>query len=182
MVEERAGHRPPLTWAGVKAFLRSWPGWESGPIHLDSVMSNSLETVTSFHRTNEPSTAPRIGLSKFDQLGLERLVVGDASAAVEDARALAEALSRPDRDEVRLRTISRGVAVAKTTVDLLEALLMERLAKRDVEGVELTERVLRATTARLVKLLEAHRLESSQQRRVAVVVTHADEIHIDGVG
>jgi len=143
-------------------------------------MPNSLENVSALRRTDE--TAPRIGLSKFDQLGLERLVSGDPSAAVEHARALAEALSSPGQNEVRLRTIARGIAVAKTTVDLLDALLLERLAKRDVEGVELTERVLRATNSRLVKLLEAHRLESSQQRRVAVMVSHADEINIEGVG
>lgn len=145
-------------------------------------MSNSLENVSALRRIDETPPTPRIALSKFDQLGLERLVAGDATAAVEHARALAEALSSPGQDEVRLRTIARGIAVAKTTVDLLEALLMERLAKRDLQGVEITERVLRATSARLVKLLEAHRLESSQQRRVAVVVTHADEVHVEGVG
>jgi hypothetical protein len=144
-------------------------------------MPTSLENVTALRQRDETPVAPRIGLSKFDQLGLERLVAGDASAAVEHARVLAEALASPGQDEVRLRTIARGIAVAKTTVDLLEGLLMERLAKRDVDGVVITERVLRSTSARLVRLLEAHRLESSQQRRVAVVVTHADAVHVEGV-
>ena len=60
--------------------------------------------------------------------------------------------------------------------------MMERLAKRDVHGVELINKVLHGVAGRLVKMVEAHRLESAQQRRVAVVVGHADQVNVEGVG
>ena len=124
----------------------------------------------------------RLGLSSLDRLGLEVLVTGDISAVVELARGLAEALSGPDHDRVRLRTLARAIAIARTQQSLLEAMLMERLAKRDADGVELINKVLRGLVGRLVKLTEAHRLESSQQRRVAVHVGHADHVSVEGAG
>ena len=95
---------------------------------------------------------------------------------------MAEALSGAGHDAVRLRTLSRSIALARTQQVMLDAVLMERLTQRDVVGVELVEKVLRGLSARLVKLVEAHRLESAQARHVAVVVAHADQVNVEGVG
>ena len=72
--------------------------------------------------------------------------------------------------------------ITRTQQVLLDAVLMERLAQRDLGGGELVEKVLRGLSARLVKLVEAHRLESAQARQVAVVVAHADQVNVEGVG
>lgn len=138
--------------------------------------------VHALQRHEGPPEPPRLALSALDKLALERLVTGDATVAIEHARGLADALAGPGHDEVRLRTLSRSIAVARTQQALLDALLLEQLAKRDVLGVELVDKVLRGVSCRLVKMLEAHRLESAQQRRVAVVVAHADEVNVESVG
>lgn len=144
--------------------------------------TNPPGTVHALQRQDEPREPPRLALAALDKLALERLVTGDATVAIEHARGLAEALAGPGHDEVRLRTLSRAIALARTQQSLLDALLLERLAQRDVVGVELVEKVLRGVSCRLVKLLDAHRLESAQQRRVAVVVAHADQVNVEGVG
>ncbi len=140
------------------------------------------DNVHTLRRSDDRDVRPRIGLSSVDRLGLERLVTGDVSAVTEVARGLADALAGPDRDQVRLRTLARAISVARTEQSLLDGMLMERLAKRDIEGVELVTKVLHGVSGRLMKLIDAHRLESAQQRRVAVVVGHADHVNIEGVG
>lgn len=140
------------------------------------------DNVHALAQSDDAYAAPRLGLSSLDKLSLEALVAGDVAGVAELARGLAEALAGPDQDQVRLRTLARAIAIARTQQSLLEAMLIERLAKRDAGGVELVDRVLRGLVGRLVKLTDAHRLESSQQRRVAVHVGHADHVTVEGAG
>lgn len=143
---------------------------------------SSVENVLALQRPDDPQVTPsRLGLSWLDRLSLERMVKGDATNVVEHVRSLAEALAGPEGNQVRLRTLARTIAVTRAEQGLLEAMIMERLAERDIQGVELVDKVLKGVAGRLVKLLEAHRLESSQQRRVSVVVTHADQVNVEGV-
>ncbi len=129
-------------------------------------------------RIDEP---PRLTLTSLDQLALRRLVSTDPTEVVEFARSLAEALSGPDGDAVRLRMLARAIAVARAQQALLEAMLMERLAKRDPD-VALIEKAVTGVASRLVKLVEAHRLESAMGRRPTVVVAHADTVNVEGGG
>lgn len=149
---------------------------------LDSEVPKTIpaDNVHPLRLADETPAPQRVALSWVDQLALEQLVAGDASGVIELAQGLAEALAGPSHDAVRLRTLSRAIAVARNQQALLEGMLMQRLAKRDVDGVELINKVLGGIVARLVKMTEAHRLEGDQQRRVAVTVTHADQVNVEG--
>ncbi len=144
--------------------------------------TSPIEEVHTLTVPGEPVPAAQLGLHWVDQLPIRSLVSTDPTAVVEHARALAAALCGPGHDAARLRLLARSIAVARTQMSLLEALLLDRLSKRDDSGVESTDKALRSVTSRLVKLIEAHRLESSQHRRVSIAVAHADEIHVEGGG
>ena len=126
---------------------------------------------------------PRVGLGPIDQLALKALVSDNPETAIEHARGLADALAGPDSAGARLRTLARAIAATETQRALLETVLMQRLAKRDGEGVEMIDRVLRSLTVRTARLIEAHRAESQgQHRAVTVAVGHADSVTITGAG
>jgi hypothetical protein len=148
------------------------------PAHfLDWVMPPPPEIVHALRRTDDP----KVELSSLDTLALERLMSSNPADVVAYAQSLAAALSGPDADGVRLRTLARSIAVARAQQALLEGMLMERLAKRDPD-VELIDKALRGVAARLVKFVEAHRQESATGRRPTVVVGHADTVNVEGGG
>ena len=175
---------------GWTADLGQRPGWGAvpntptiscmKPLEKDQQLAIVPEGAQEQHLATP--LPQRIGLAPLDQFALRMLVSDNPATAVEHARGLAEALVGPDRDGARLRVLARGIATCETQRALLEAMLMERLARRDGEGVELVERVLRNLSARVFKLIEAHRQESLvQQRPVLVAVGHADAVNIGAV-
>jgi hypothetical protein len=128
---------------------------------------------------SEPS-AKRLALTGFDVLAATAFAGGDTSDLVEHVRGLAEALCGPERDEVRLRTISRALATERAHQQLLETMLGNAVAKRDHEAVDLIERVLKSVTARVVALMQEHRIECGLGRRNVLVVGHADSVTVQG--
>jgi hypothetical protein len=111
-----------------------------------------------------------LGLSWLDRLPLAALVSDDPSNLLEEVRASAEALAGEDPDAARLRMLSRLLAGARAQVQLLEALLAERVAKRDLGGVEIINKALAGASKRLALWLAEHRASSASGRRAAVVV------------
>ena len=66
--------------------------------------------------------------------------------------------------------VSRLVASTRAQVALLEALLAQRLARRDDQGVELLNKVLSGACKRLSLMLEEHRACTNANRRPSVIV------------
>ncbi len=156
------------------------PRRRTSDLSFEVTTTTSVEEVHALAVPGEGAPETQLGLHWVDQLPIRALVSSDPTAVLEHARALAAALCGPGHDAARLRLLARSIAVARTQMSLLEGMLLERLAKRDDGGVESTDKALRSVTSRLVKLIEAHRLESSQQRRVSVVVAHANEVRVEG--
>ena len=120
----------------------------------------------------------RLGLSRLDQAAVAAFTAGDTGEIVEDARQLAAALAGPDGDPARVRLMARAVAAARTQQRVLEALLGDRLAKRDREGVELVTTVLEGVSRRLAMFTRHLAAESALRRRPTVVIGRADTVSI----
>ncbi|WP_242370677.1 hypothetical protein [Anaeromyxobacter sp. SG26] len=123
---------------------------------------------------------PRLGLSRLDQAAVAAFTSGDTGEIVEDTRQLADALAGPDGDPARVRLMARAVAAARTQQRVLEALLGDRLAKRDREGVELVTAVLDGVSRRLAMFTKHLAAESALRRRPTVVIGRADTVSIGG--
>jgi hypothetical protein len=125
--------------------------------------------------------APQLALSSLDQAAVAAFMGGDSGEVaelVEDARKMAAALAGDDGDGARVRLLSRATAEARTQQRVLEVVLGDRLAKRDVQGVELVNKTLDGVTKRLTALLKQLAMESALAKRPSVYVAHADEVNL----
>ena len=136
------------------------------------VVGHALRIVEDGQHPAPSSEPPRagLGLTWLDRLPLDVLVSDAATRLVEEVRASAEALAGADADAARLRAISRLVSATRAQVVLLETMLAERLAKRDLGGVEIINKALAGASKRLALWLAEHRASSASGRRAAVVV------------
>ena len=121
---------------------------------------------------------PGLGLTWLDRLPLDALVSDDAANVVEQVRLSAEALAGDQADAARLRLLSRLLSATRAQVILLEAMINERLAKRDAGGVDLINKVLNGASKRLVLLLAEHRASCASGRRASVVVAVGNAEHV----
>jgi hypothetical protein len=129
---------------------------------------------------SQPASPSRLGLTPLDQAAVITFAGGSGTSdLVEDARQLAEALAGPDGDAARVRLLARATAAARTQERVLEILLGEQVAKRDVEGVELINRTLDGVSRRLVALVKQLAVESSLRKRPTVFINHADEVTLN---
>lgn len=120
---------------------------------------------------------PRVRLAQFEQQAIDGLVEGDATELHAWLRDRATALSGPDRDQVRLRMLSRAVATASAKATLLETLMDERLRAGDERGALLVNRLLDSAVKRLDILVERHRLwDPSRSRTQVVAVQNAGKV------
>lgn len=130
----------------------------------------------------EPSPPPRLGLPALDQLALTSFASGGKVELVEHARDLAGALSSPDGDTTRRRTIARALAVTRSQMDLIDAAVGEAMGRRDFEAVKALTKLVDSMTRRFKALLEEHRVELGRDRPVQVLVAHADSVTVRGGG
>lgn len=123
----------------------------------------------------------RVRLTAIDKLALDALVdPRDVPALTAIVEASATALAGPDRNEARLRLVSRAVASQRARMLVLEGLLDEHLAAGKMSTVAEIDKLLLSTTKRLSLLLAEHRAACSAGHRATVVVGHADSISVEG--
>lgn len=131
------------------------------------------------------SRAPgqRLGLSWLDRQAITSLVEGDVSdlaELVELARGCAEALAGEDANGARRRLLSREIAIAKTTLDLLTSSIGDRVRTGDERGALLADRLATSAARRLAILAAEHRATCVAEKRQAVVaIGHADVVHVE---
>jgi hypothetical protein len=130
----------------------------------------------------EPPHQPRLGLPALDQLALTSFASGGKVELVEHARDLAGALSSPDGDTTRRRTIARALAVTRSQMDLIDVAVGEAMGRRDFEAVTALTKLADVQTRRLKMLLEEHRIELGRDRPVQMFVAHADSVTVRGGG
>ena len=126
-----------------------------------------------------PDTDDAPQFAPLETLALRRLVVDNATSAIEHARGLAAALVGPDRDGARLRLLSKALAAERTFQTLLGGVLADQFARGSLKGVRLATEALRGCVGRVERLAEAHRLESlGGQRPNVMLVQHVDSIQM----
>ncbi|HET9627200.1 MAG TPA: hypothetical protein VFP84_37830 [Kofleriaceae bacterium] len=125
----------------------------------------------------------RLGLSWLDKQAAVALAEGDPVALaelVELARGCAEALAGEDANEARRRLLSRELAIAKATLDLLTSSIGDRVRAGDARGALLADRLATSAARRLAILAAEHRATCTPERRLAVVaIGHADVVHVE---
>lgn len=129
-------------------------------------------------RTMEFVRSGGLEVSPLETLSLEGLVRGDASAVVTFARGLSEALAGPDGDGARRRMLAKALAAERALQVVLEAVLVEQLAKGNTKALGSVNALLDATVRRLERLAAAHRADVQADRRAMIVVGHADEVNV----
>ena len=144
--------------------------------HELQVVSQDDSPPTRFTRDGDQA---RLALSWLDKLGAGAFADGDKQELLDLVRDSAESLTGPDRNDARLRLLSRAIASMRAQQSLLEGAMGERLAARDYDGVAMLDRVLAGVVKRLVLLLAEHRHHCATDRRTALVaVGSADNLVI----
>ncbi len=126
--------------------------------------------------TEEPAPPPRLGLNLADELAIQELLRTDDQTAValrQHLLAAADALAGPDRDDSRVRLLAKLIATSRVRMAAWEALRDQRLAARDVDAVELLDRLITRESRRLLSYMEEHRMSSeTRQRSVTLAAAH----------
>ena len=154
----------------------------NGTAHLTAV--DTLEPdLDALVRASEPLPPTlRVRLSAIDKLALDGLVdERDAPTLIAWTEASAAALSGPDREDARLRLISRAVAIERARLLVLEALLDQKLTEQRRSWLAIREiRCLVADATRsLCALLREHAAACHVRRHdVMVAVAHVDAINV----
>lgn len=142
-----------------------------------------LRIVAPSEELAAPSRARRLGLSWLDKQATTALVEGDATELaelVELARGCAEALAGDDANAARQRLLSREIAIAKATLDVLTSSIGDRVRAGDERGALLADRLATSAARRLALLAAEHRATCAAERRQAVVaIGHADVVHVE---
>jgi hypothetical protein len=122
----------------------------------------------------------RVALSEVERRAVAALVAeADANTVIAQVTSRATALASPGGPAVRRRSISKAVAVLDAQLAQLTLLLGHAVARRDVEAVQLLDRVATGVTKRLCALLEQHRFEETRGLRTAVMVSHAGQVTVE---
>jgi hypothetical protein len=126
-----------------------------------------------------PRSPQRVGLTPLDRAAAVAFAGGSGiSALVDEAQRLAEDLAGPDGDRARVQLLARATSATRIQQQVLEVMIGDRLAKRDLQGVELVDRVLEGVSRRLGALLRQLAAESALAKRPSVLV-HATEVTIN---
>jgi len=134
----------------------------------------------------EVRAAPRprlIGLSFLDQQAFLGLPTGTDEVLAQLVTVVndnASGLCDPDdRNNARLRVLSRSIAITRAKVLLYETQIDACVSKRDAEAVELIGKVLGAANKRLLALIAAHRIECSDiQGPVTIAVGQVQQVNV----
>jgi hypothetical protein len=89
----------------------------------------------------------------------------------------ASALAGPDREEARVRVLSRMCAKCAATVDFLTMRLGTTTTEKQAA---VFDRLLTSATKRLIDLLAEHRAATTVNRPSVIAVAHAEAVHIKG--
>src|SRR6266498_1189707 len=83
-----------------------------------------------------------LGLSWLDGLAATAFADGGDVELTKLVRDSAASLAGPDREEARVRLLSREIAICKVNLDLLNAALGSRLGTPDRRGAEMLDRMV----------------------------------------
>lgn len=153
--------------------------------HSPTFTPEHFELIAPVPRTHarECSRRPRLGLSVLDRLAAGALVADEEPATLlELIRSSAESLSHQDsreRDDARVRLLSREIAVQKASLDLMTKMIGERIEANDDRGALLMDKLANGFARRLQILCGEHRACSLAERQPNVVaIGHADHVRI----
>ncbi|MEI8257375.1 MAG: hypothetical protein WCJ30_17000 [Deltaproteobacteria bacterium] len=145
-------------------------------------MSDSAEkrhAIDFFEGALASSPTARLAITSIDELALRGFVSADEKTwdvLLQNVNQLAHALGRgEDRDDARLRMVSRLIAVYRTKVLLLEVRRDDALAVRDFATVIVLERLIDGTARRLSRLLAEHRQTCAGRRPVNVTAVSVQQ-------
>jgi hypothetical protein len=120
----------------------------------------------------QPLTS-RSPLARLEELAVANVVAGDASGLKAALAELSRELEGPLADTARLRVLSRALASARIQLAVLEALYASLIAKQS-QAVPLIGRALQDTTARVVRLAEAHGSAADRRSRPVLIVRQVE--------
>ena len=129
--------------------------------------------------TPPPPRSSRLGLSWLDKIALQNFVDNDPALweqLVAQVTRVAQSLGDvDDREEARVRLLSRAIATERARQIILSDRLDVCLKRRDDQAVALLERSLLGATKRLTLLLAEHRKACERgPRRVSISVGSAN--------
>jgi hypothetical protein len=119
----------------------------------------SLVVTQRADETHDPHPAALPSLTDIEALSVTQLVSGGDGDIAAHVRARAGALAGGDGVNVRIRCIAKALALVETQLAQVQALLAQAIARRDVEGATLLDRMSVGATKRMCALLQEHRAE-----------------------
>jgi hypothetical protein len=132
--------------------------------------------------TTEASSAhahasPVVALGPVETKSLE-LVDDDTQAVADAVVETASELIGAGRDAARLTVIAKAIAREEQRHHSLARLHDQLVCARDLEALDVVARLLTASNRRLCALVAEHRACTHVGQRAAVVVGHADRVHV----
>lgn len=106
------------------------------------------------------------------------LLNDDVHAVAAAVVATASDLIGAGRDAGRLLIIAKAIAREEQRHHSLAALHDQLVCARDLEALDVVARLLTASNRRLCTLLAEHRACTHVGQRAAVIVGHADRVHV----
>jgi len=130
-------------------------------------------------RAKEP---PRIGLTILDQLAATAFVQDDVAELLETIKDSATALAGDDRQAAGVRMIARELALSKANLDILVAMVGQRIQLGDYAGAAQLDKLATSAMKRWAIAAAEHRLSCVHERRPIVAIGSATGVFIDGGG
>jgi hypothetical protein len=133
--------------------------------------------------TTSRAREPRLGLSWVDKMVATALVEGSASELADFldlVRGCADSLAGEDATGARQRLLAREIAIAKATLDATTATIGHRMRANDASGATLADKLATSAAKRLAILVEAHRADTTVERRSAVIaIGHVEHVTVE---
>lgn len=139
-----------------------------------------LAFVSTQNAANQSTLAREehpLSLGSTEARSLE-LLHDDPQETVRAALETATSLMGPGRDHERLALISKTIACEQQRHLSLATLHDQLVCARDLEALDVIARLLTASNRRLCALLAEHRACCHVGLRAAIVVAHADRVHV----
>lgn len=140
-----------------------------------------LAVVGASMKDASPSRAhasPLVALGPVESKSLE-LLDDDTQAVAIAVVETASELIGPGRDAARLTVIAKAIAREEQRHHSLAKLHDQLVCARDLEALDVVARLLTASNRRLCTLVAEHRACTYVGQRAAVIVGHADRVHVN---
>lgn len=164
MIEARASYAAAYTY-GVQTIAHG-----SGRLSLVSTLDASTQSTVA--REEQPTS-----LGPTEAKSLE-LLHDDSHETVRAVLETTTSLIGAGRDHGRLVLISKAIACEQQRHLSLATLHDQLVCARDLEALDVVARLLTASNRRLCALVAEHRACCHVGQRAAVLVAHADRIHV----